>query len=114
MIQDPPYKRRTVAELTKDELREVVQGIRERLMSGRRRYEESLRLKEEIEQAKLLKQYGQHCKMFTKEEASVTKALVKLEARLEKMCAIPLKEKPNANRESRVQLKAGSAQRFFK
>ena len=96
MIQDPPYQRRTVLDLSTAELVGWVAGIRERLMAGRRAYERMLEVREGIEQEKYKKQFAQHCKMFEKEEASVEKALVKLEARLAKMMGIPLKEKINA------------------
>lgn len=89
-LHDSPIERKTVADLTDDQLDEFIDGLRERRMSAQRQYEQAKKLEKEMREGRLRERLAKHLEILERELTRVNKALSKIDQRVVNIRALRL------------------------
>lgn len=89
-MEDTPYHRKTVNEMSQQELTQWLDQIRIRRLKEQARLKEAEETKALLKDQRDLKEYDQHMKMLEKEWTTYERAALKLETRLSKVLTLKL------------------------
>lgn len=90
MMDDKPYHRVTVSEMTQPQLESWLTGVRARRMKVKVELEEALKVRQLMKEEKDKEALEKHLKMLDKEAATYDRAALKIEARLTKILELKL------------------------